>query len=121
MQLVSLKAEGFRSLRCIEMSFEPLTILIGENDAGKSSVLDIISLFLSTRLPDPNDYYTDPAGQQVSSINIILELSIGDEDIEAFPFALDGKMKVRKIYTHANTAVETSYLGEKPADESLSL
>jgi putative ATP-dependent endonuclease of the OLD family len=46
MILRSLTLEHFRGIRKAELTFEPTTILIGENDCGRTSVLDAIVLAL---------------------------------------------------------------------------
>ena len=42
--LEKLKVHGFKALLDTEVSFEPLTILIGKNGAGKTSILDALQL-----------------------------------------------------------------------------
>jgi hypothetical protein len=46
MRLVELNAVNYRSLYDFKLGFEPLTILIGRNDAGKSNVLRAVRLLL---------------------------------------------------------------------------
>jgi len=58
LKLVAFKAKGFRCL--LDTSWIPvqdLTVLIGENDGGKTATLDALSLFLSAnKKPDNSDY-----------------------------------------------------------------
>jgi predicted ATPase len=42
--LEKLAAHGFRTLVHTEVSFQPLTILIGKNGAGKTTILDVVQL-----------------------------------------------------------------------------
>jgi|GEM_PF-4157101 len=49
MKLVELYAVNYRSLYEFKLGFEPLTILIGRNDAGKSNVLRAVRLLLDDR------------------------------------------------------------------------
>lgn len=46
MKLLELHAVNYRSLYDFKLAFEPLTILIGRNDAGKSNVLRAVRLLL---------------------------------------------------------------------------
>jgi AAA15 family ATPase/GTPase len=39
-----LKVKGYKSLRDMEVRFEPLNIIIGPNAAGKSNLLDALNL-----------------------------------------------------------------------------
>ena len=47
--LTRLEVDGFKSLRDFSIELEPLTVLLGPNDAGKSNILE--ALALSSRLP----------------------------------------------------------------------
>ncbi len=47
MQLSALKVKHFRGVRKAELSFSETSLLIGENNCGKTSLLDAISLALS--------------------------------------------------------------------------
>jgi predicted ATPase len=46
MKLVHFEAASYRSLKLVEMTFEPLNVLIGTNASGKSNILDALR-FLS--------------------------------------------------------------------------
>ncbi len=68
MKLTMMHVKNFRSLCDVDIPFQPdLTILIGENDAGKSSVLDLLELVLQaphvtpSKIPTPeeSDYAYD--------------------------------------------------------------
>lgn len=48
MPLRSLRLERFCGVRSAEVSFEPMTVLIGENDCGMSSVLEALAIALSS-------------------------------------------------------------------------
>ena len=49
MHIASIRIRNFRGLKHIEMPLARATVLIGENNSGKSSVLDCISLTLGRR------------------------------------------------------------------------
>ena len=46
MRLTTLEVQGFRSLGQVKINFDRLTMLIGGNDTGKSSVLDLLDIVL---------------------------------------------------------------------------
>src|SRR4249919_3775239 len=46
MLLRSVRIENFRALKHAKISFEPTTVLIGENDCGRSSVMEAVALAL---------------------------------------------------------------------------
>jgi len=119
MHLVSLRARGFRSLKEIEVTFQPLTVLIGENDAGKSSVLDLLEIFLTLRLPDEQDFYRDLPGNICEEIEVELDFELGEGDTEAKEYASDNRLRIRKVYRRPELQEETYYWGEQPTDERL--
>jgi energy-coupling factor transporter ATP-binding protein EcfA2 len=81
-----MRVQNFRSLKDVEISFQDdLTILIGENDSGKSSVLDalekVLSIIRSPRQPQSSrlsasDYYVDPSDKQQAD-EVRVELIFG--------------------------------------------
>jgi putative ATP-dependent endonuclease of OLD family len=46
MVLRSARVENFRAVKCALISFDPTTVLIGENDCGRSSVMEAVALAL---------------------------------------------------------------------------
>src|SRR5215831_17099357 len=46
MLLRSVQLENFRAVKSARVSFEPTTVLIGENDCGRSSIMEGIALAL---------------------------------------------------------------------------
>ncbi len=112
MQLTKLTVKGFRSLREFEIDFANLTVLIGENDAGKSSVLDFLDIFFGGRTPDQDDYYCPLDGEHVKTIEIVCVFSIGENDDQAKAFAINDSLFVKRIYTFGASGYEGLYLGE---------
>lgn len=56
MKLVELKLTNYRAYREeTVISFEDLTVLVGRNDAGKSSVMDALNSFFNDMGPDKDD------------------------------------------------------------------
>lgn len=56
--LSRVKVSNFRCLKDIEIRFEPdLTVIVGENDSGKSTLFDILRISLESGLPEPGDFY----------------------------------------------------------------
>ena len=49
MRLARLRVECFRGISSLDMEFDELTAVIGENNHGKTSVFDILGLFLGRR------------------------------------------------------------------------
>ncbi len=56
MKIVSLTLENFRSYRSpVTISFNDLTVLIGKNDIGKSTILEALDIFFENRKIDSDD------------------------------------------------------------------
>ncbi|TFD66320.1 hypothetical protein E3T47_07360 [Cryobacterium ruanii] len=57
MRIVGIELEGFRGyLTSSYVSIDTLTVFAGKNDAGKSSILEAMRLFLDKGKPDVSDY-----------------------------------------------------------------
>lgn len=52
MHLASLTVENFRAVRAAKLAFDPTTVLIGENDCGKSSLLEALAIALDPEAGD---------------------------------------------------------------------
>ena len=96
MKLVGFKAENFRCL--LDTPWIPihdLTVLIGENDGGKTATLDALSLFLSTnRKPDIDDFSklgsrtpleSSTQGEQLPQITLEGCFELTQEEIDQLP------------------------------------
>lgn len=119
MLLTRLEAKGFRSLRQVEIDFDQLTLLIGGNDTGKSSTLDLLDIVLGNGSIDANDFHCPPGeSEAVDSVEVVLEFHLDPRrDEEALQYVLDGALKIRKVYTEDEE--KTYYWTEYPQDERL--
>jgi predicted ATP-dependent endonuclease of OLD family len=79
-----IKIEGFRSIIELDMHATDLTVIVGDNDSGKSNVLRALNLFFNgqTNPNSPfifaNDYsrYTEPRAKKASEIAVELRLEL---------------------------------------------
>ncbi len=53
--LTRLEVDGFKSLRDFSIELEPLTVLLGPNDAGKSNILEALALSSRLSVHTPED------------------------------------------------------------------
>lgn len=124
MFLKEVKVQNFRSLKNVDITFDESTILIGENNAGKSTILDAIKKGLSrtgTRfLFDDYDFFMDSemsSPKDSDGIKIILifeertldewEGFISDTFIDALQY-LDGEKASILLQTTASYNEVTS-------------
>lgn len=56
--ITKIKIEHFRALKCIEFELGKMAVLIGENDVGKTSVLNALKAFYANKkLEDKHDFH----------------------------------------------------------------
>lgn len=105
MQLIEVDIKNFRCLKDVRIPFRELTVLIGENDAGKSTVLDLLDLILNERQPEESDYYysDDGRGEQETRADeieaMIIFHSYPGQAIPQELIAQDGLVYLKKRYT----------------------
>jgi predicted ATP-dependent endonuclease of OLD family len=119
MKLKQIRVQGFRPFcEPVEVDFCDLTMLIGNNDVGKSSILDIIEIALSSNgQPDENDYFTCATGESAKEIEVSLQFKVDPDDEKALIYAIGQTIIFRAKYTRDNVAKE--YLAEVPIYENL--
>jgi len=67
MKIANLKIVNYRGLREIEIPFSNFVCLIGENNTGKSSILQCLSLFFSGSKLDSADYYDESRNVKIGA------------------------------------------------------
>lgn len=126
MKLAHLKVENYRGLKSIDIPLSRFGCLIGRNNAGKSSLLQALSIVLSSPGPrlTKSDYF-DPT----QPIRIALTLSeITDEDLSRLeeghrarvtPLIENGSFTLVRIYG-TDTKSKWHYVTGIPADPRFS-
>jgi len=115
MHLIEINIKNFRCLKDVKIPFRELTVLIGENDAGKSTVLDLLDLILNERQPEDSDYYyfDDGLGEPEKRADEIEAILIFrpymGQDIPPELLAQDGYIYLKKRYTRESE--DTWYKG----------
>ena len=119
MKLKHLQVQGFRPFhQPIEIDFDRLTMLIGNNNSGKSSILDILRIALTSNgRPDENDFYTSTTGENAEKIEVILQFDVDPEEEDALEYAIDNTVVYRALYTRDNVTKE--YAAEVPVHDDL--
>ncbi len=94
MKLRRLKIRNFRCFKDeIEVLFDDLTVLVGKNDVGKSTILDALDIFLNDGVPDKHDA---SKGGVAADMAITLEFEDLPEELV--------------VDQTANTTLESEYL-----------
>ena len=95
MQIRSLEVKGLRSIRNASLVFENVTVLIGGNNAGKSTLLHALRLFFEAAPKmSPDDFHK----REVESIDIIVTFdNLTGGEIEEFGNAVyDGRLTISR-------------------------
>jgi len=108
MRLTHLRIERFRGIPLLEMSLDPVTVVIGENNHGKTSLFDVLGLCLARRSKPSDDrfregdFFRRSADGTLDPIRIVLtfteDLDAGSQDAAfdpAFVRAPDGSRLLR--------------------------
>jgi len=84
-QLKQLRVHGFRGLDNLEIDFEPTTVLVGTNNAGKTTLLKSLQLALSNtfQITDDDFHYSDA----VIRDKIIIDILFISIDVDGNPVA----------------------------------
>lgn len=108
MKLARLRIRNFRCYRTeIAFDFDDMTTLIGRNDAGKSSVMDALDIFLNDGAPDKHDASKGGDGKDLTIICEFSDLPLSAVIDEDFPTTLqaeyllnaDGRLEIHKTYS----------------------
>ncbi|NCP53137.1 MAG: ATP-binding protein [Flavobacteriales bacterium] len=85
MKIVSLTIENFRSYRNpITITFNDLTVLIGKNDIGKSTIMEALDIFFENRKMDSDDINNDAkANNEHSKISVVFSNLPDDIDLDS--------------------------------------
>ena len=81
MLLRSVRVENFRAIKSAQLSLDPTTVLIGENDCGRSSILEAIALALGWNAPEdkflfqPFHVHREEHAEEHAPIRIELEFA----------------------------------------------
>lgn len=114
LKLDSLYLENFK---CYENSgkipFHNLTVFIGENDAGKSTIYDALDLVLNNNSPKSEDFRD---GLNTIEIKMIFSLSVEIEELSQY--IIDDKVTIIKKYNR-DSATILQILGRKFEVEDL--
>jgi putative ATP-dependent endonuclease of OLD family len=115
MRLIELRVRNFRCLKNVILPIRELSVLIGENDAGKSSVLDLLDIVLNDRQPEDSDFYSfeEDCGGNIKQEDTIEAEFIFDnypDEVISTDFLSEGRrLHLRKRYTRQSN--ETWYFG----------
>ena len=98
MRIVHLRVRGFRCLDDLETSFESVTVLVGANSAGKSTLLHALRWFFEGGRLEPDDHARQAVENDVSVGATFDDLN--QADLAALEgFVIDGRSTLRRTWS----------------------
>jgi putative ATP-dependent endonuclease of OLD family len=104
MRISKVRIENFRGLKELELDFDSTTILIGENNSGKTSVLDALRLCLRELGPrrrvvfDSFDFHLESGDAEPhSAAPILIEICFSEHSAGEWTDLLVGRLSRNKI------------------------
>lgn len=122
MRIGAVRVTGFRALRDVCVTLDPhITVLVGENNTGKSAFLEALATALGQRRPVLDDLYIDAQGNQHKEFHVDLLLvptdadSFEDQMISIFGNAIlrDGAHSYVAIRTTGSVGADRSNIDRK--------
>ncbi len=103
MQISKIQISNYRGLKGDEFNTSPFVCIIGENNAGKSTVLLGVSLFFSGTALSQNDFYDteEPVIIEITFVNIVEgdKLRLAEEHRSRIEeIIIDGKLVLTRKY-----------------------
>lgn len=120
MRLSDLHVQNYRGLRDVTIPLSSFVCITGENNSGKSTIMQALSLFLSGNALKPTDYF-DPQNEvsievafaDVTSADLLLLAEEHRERIAAL--VQDGKLSLVRQYGTDGKS-QLGYFGLTPKD-----
>jgi putative ATP-dependent endonuclease of OLD family len=106
-----LVVEGFRSIRRLEMSCEPVVVLLGPNNHGKSNVLAALAFGLGCEKPQPADFCRLGPPVETMAVTMTMgDLSDAERQLWEPYLRADGALVLRRHASLADGKVGDSRL-----------
>ena len=105
MKITKIEIQNFRSIDKISLKPRTLTTLIGPNNAGKSSVLRAVEIFLNQQTPDFDEWRSDHSAEPIVievEFSEVKDWERNQPGVSAHVF--DGKIRIRATYTMSDEA-----------------
>ena len=136
MRIYSVKLENFRGYHEeTQIKFEDLTVIVGKNDIGKSTILEALDIFFNDGKgcikPDNEDLNFEARNNGEETFSISVEFSDLPEkmiiDSDAYTtleseYLLNAKsrLEIKKVYSESGKIKNTYIVAEHPSNNSCS-
>ncbi len=131
MKLVRFHMKGFRGFpEQTTVNFDDLTVFVGKNDAGKSSVFDALSIFFGETKIDQGDVNTGLQNTTSPSVVISCEFADFPDELvidasnkilprKEYLLNTNGNIHIKKEYTGKTLTSKTYLVANHPSQENL--
>jgi hypothetical protein len=105
MKIESLSISNYKChKKLLDVNFHEITTFIGENDSGKTSIIDFLELMLSNKTPQEVDFFHDSDGECGPEIIGEITFNPNPEFQEQIKHLLNenNRLKIKKILTSTN-------------------
>ncbi len=131
MKLVKLHVEGFRGFaEKTTVKFDDLTVFVGKNDAGKSSILDALNIFFEAGKIDIGDVNTGHQNTSSSSVVISCEFTDYPDKLvidasneislyEEYLLNSDQNIHIKKEYVGKHLTSQVYLVAHHPSKDNL--
>ncbi|MES2985312.1 MAG: AAA family ATPase [Pseudomonadota bacterium] len=117
MKLARVKVKNLRCIDELEFFPEDFTTLIGPNNAGKSSVLRAIELFLNQEKPLSDEWHKDKRDVDIEIEADFSDIKDWERDKQGVSGLIhDNKICLRCLYSFEDNKIEATYEAYLPAE-----
>lgn len=124
MKVKTIKVKNFRGYKNeTKVRFDNMTLIVGKNDIGKSTILEAADIFFGNRKPDSDDLniHCDKDTEKIeisiefSDLPTTIDIDAGAETSLSDEYLLNqsGNLEVKKIFTTGSTAQPKVFLRVK--------
>ena len=122
MKLEKVIIENFRAYEKVEIQFDNLNVIVGKNDAGKSTILEALDIFFDNRKMDEEDIKKDSNKDEVkisacfSGFPEKIDIDSGNETSLKDEYLLNEKenLEIVKVYKDNSLKPEEFILAKHP-------
>ena len=120
MRLSKLTIRNFKGIRELSIDIENISILIGPNNVGKSTVLQAIKMFGSSQKPDRKHFYKHDVSIPISFHATFTEITMEEAELHGIRASLHTDTNtfiVRAVYNSNGDATRASKISGEPTHD----
>jgi len=113
MQIKSISVNNLGPLGNVTIPCDPLTVLVGQNGVGKSTLLRALHLFYNTAINvDERDFYN---GETENDISIVVRFAnLTEKERELFkPYVKGDELSIEKVISYKTGRLQQTYYGTR--------